>query len=361
MAQNKLDDIPGVRTLDRGFSLDSVALLPDQCQAAWKESSSVHIPLTYNAATQIVFCGMGGSAYGGRIIKSLFRDTLSVPVDIVSDYHLPASVDARSLVIVASYSGSTEETVSCMEEAIAKKFKVLGIASGGTIRMRLTELGQPCFTFSTTYNPSRQPRMGQGYMQIGQIALLRMMKYLPLKEQDITSLIGMLRENGKKLHIDVPTDTNPAKRLAVLTEKRQAMLIGGGFLEGAIHAIRNPFHETAKHAASYAILPELNHHLMEGLAFPPSQKESLYVFITSSLYPDNIRKRMDLTREVVQKNGIPTVDVPLVSSTRLEQAFELIQFGSFVSYYLGILHGVDPAAIPWVDYFKNQLHTLQSP
>lgn len=335
---------------------ESIVALSDQCEQALSDVAALTLPQNYKKASSIVFCGMGGSAYGGRIIKSLFSDTLKVPVEVVTDYHLPGFVNESTLVFVASYSGSTEETVSCMTEAVSKKLMVMGISSGGEIKRVLEKEGKPVYCFEPKYNPSGQPRIGQGYMQIGQITMLSKLGYLPVTDNQLLEMVAKLRVLTKLFAREIPQSENSAKRIAQALGGSNIMLIGAQFLEGAIHAIRNPFHETGKHFADYAIVPELNHHLMEGLSYPVVNKKLLhFVFIESDLYSDRIKKRMELTREVVAKNGMETHSYRLTFPTKLGQVFELIVLGSFITYYLAMYHGVDPAKIPWVDYFKKKL------
>ncbi len=73
------------------------------------------------------------------------------------------------------------------------------------------------------------------------------------------------------------------------------------------------------------------------------------------LYPEKTRKRMEITRDVIAQNGINEYVFTPESSTLFSQAFELIQFGAYVNFYLAMLYGQDPAPITWVDYFKEQL------
>jgi len=44
-----------------------------------------------------------------------------------------------------------------------------------------------------------------------------------------------------------------------------------------------------------------------------------------------------------------------VSKTKLEQFGELLVLSSYVSFYTALLGGIDPTAIPFVDFFKAQL------
>ena len=68
-----------------------------------------------------------------------------------------------------------------------------------------------------------------------------------------------------------------------------------------------------------------------------------------------IKKRIKITMEVVEKNNIEYFEYKVNSGTKLSQAFELIQFGAFVNFYLAMLYDQNPAPIPWVDFFKEKL------
>jgi glucose/mannose-6-phosphate isomerase len=353
---NILDDLDAIKKIDQGHSLASIRQLADQCEAIWKESKGMQIPENYKSVSSIAFCGMGGSAYGARIIKSLFINSLTVPIDLVSTYHLPAYTSKNALIVAASYSGDTEETIACVEEALKRNVKIIGITAGGKLAGLLHQAKKPVLTFTPKFNPSNQPRLGQGYIEMGEMALLTHLGFLQITDNEVAVVIDKLREEKEKLDINISSDKNLAKQQALAFENKIVVIIGAEFLEGAIHAIRNPFHETSKHFADYYILPEANHHLMEGLMYPAENRKNLiFLFINSSLYSDKIKKRMELTKEVVRKNFLATTEINLHAATKLTQVFELIQLGSFVTFYLAMLHETDPAKIPWVTYFKNKL------
>ena len=67
----------------------------------------------------IVHAGMGGSALWALVSQSWPGYT--IPFDLCRDYTIPAYVSSKTLFIASSYSGNTEETLSAMQQAIAKK------------------------------------------------------------------------------------------------------------------------------------------------------------------------------------------------------------------------------------------------
>ena len=114
--------------------------------------------------------------------------------------------------------------------------------------------------------------------------------------------------------------------------------------------------ENAKNFSAIFDLPELNHHLMEGLAHPAANAQNLFfVLLDSPLYEPRIRQRLKITETVIRKNQVDSYTLMAQGESEIAQAFGVIQFGSLVNFYLSQLYELDPSPIPWVDYFKVQL------
>ena len=156
--------------------------------------------------------------------------------------------------------------------------------------------------------------------------------------------------------LDSPFVDNSAKKLAHDLKERMIVLIAAEHLIGASHGFKNMLNENSKTFAVRFSLPEMNHHLLEGLAFPAQNKQVLkFLFLVSDLYDSKIEKRIEITRRVIEKNGIETKMKKINGQTRLSQVLSLLYLGSFTSAYLAFLNNLDPAPIPWVDYFKKAL------
>lgn len=351
-----LDDLDSLSSFDSSNCHQSIKNLKDQLEFSWQESSRLDLSKVSTEISSVYFCGMGGSAYAGRIAKFLFKDNLKVPFEIIDNYNLPASVDNRSLIFCASYSGNTEETISCLNQAISRNLNLIGVTTGGNLAKIFKHNNLPVYEFTPKLNPSNQPRLGQGYMIASSLSLLNKLNLIKIESSNLTQIYAELNKRNLTLLWDSPLKDNLAKSLALKFKQKSLFFIAGDFLEGTIHAVRNPLNETGKHFASYFIIPELNHHLLEGLSFPPELKSSiLFVLINSRNYSQKMQKRFSLTNEVIQKNAIETLEINLSFKTTLGQTFELIQLLSYVSFYLSAVHGIDPAPVPWVDYFKNNL------
>lgn len=340
-----LSNLEEIKKLDPKNVYESTEMLASQCEQIWNDFKSLQFSEELKTTKNIIICGMGGSAYGGHVVISLFKKELKIPVYVNNDYNLPAFADKDSLIILTSYSGSTEETLSCLEESIQKNCKIIGLTSGGKLSEALKN--KNVFVFESKFNPSNQPRLGTGYIVLGTVAILNRLGFLNIQENDIKNAIDNLKNNKEKIK-------EKAKEISKELQDFIPVIFAAEFLEGNSHIIRNQFNETAKSFSSFHVLPELNHHLMEGLQNPKNGKLKI-LFINSNLYSDKIRKRITLTKEVVSKNGVPYLEFEAIGETKISQALNILSFGGYLTLYLSLLYGLDPSLIPWVDYFKANL------
>lgn len=352
----KLDSEKQIEKYDKGDILASIGLLPDQMDEMWRTVSKMKIPKKCFDIDNIVVAGMGGSALGGRIVDSLLTQKVTVPMEIFTSYKLPKYVGKRTLVIASSYSGNTAETLSMAKEALNKSAKVVGITTGGKLEKLLSEQSAPCLKISAKSNPSAQPRLGIGYSIASTIAILARCGFLEVSEDAFYELVVKAREYVKKYNADVSISKNKAKKIAKMLYKKIPIIISSSHLVGATHAFKNQLNESAKTFSVLFDLPELNHHLLEGLKHPKKARGALFfLLIDSDLYHPRIAKRLHLTADVIHQNSHKYYIHRVNSDSNLKQIVEVIILGSYISFYLAYLYSEDAIAIPWVDYFKSKM------
>lgn len=351
-----LDNPDDIKAIDPENVLGSIIGLKDQLTHAWDDAQKVLVPESYKDINKVVMCGMGGSGLGARFIESVYGPNFKYPLVRVNDYHLPAWVDDQTLVFCTSYSGTTEETVQNLNEALDKNARILVIATGGTLREIAEKHHLPLYIINPTFNPSKQPRLAIGYMVVGQLVLAQKAGLITLSRPEIDSVVKGLENEVAHLDSNVPTDQNPAKQWAQTLEDKITIFVTARHLVGAVHTVKNQRNENSKQLAVQFEIPELNHHLMEGLQYPKENSQNIvFVFTQSPLYEARLKQRFELTQDVVRQHQISTLVWQSDAPTPLEDAFRFIQFGAFTNFYLNVLTGTNPAPIPWVDYFKTQL------
>ncbi|MDD5110333.1 MAG: SIS domain-containing protein [Patescibacteria group bacterium] len=357
VAKNILDDAATLTSGTFSSYAQSILNLSKQCNQVIDDAARFELPASFQQAHATIINGMGGSGLGADILQSVFSDRMKTPFTLTHDYTVPSIVGPQTLFIACSYSGGTEETVASLEHAVQRQAKVVAIASGGKLVAAARQHNAPVFQFEPRFNPSGQPRLGLGYTLTALWAVLGKADVLPFGSHDTGQFSAALAAAQAQFGFEVPAEKNPAKLLAQEMHGRQILVIAAPQLTGHAHTFANQCNESAKHYVTYATLPELNHHLLEGLVNPPKlAKQMLVVFLTSPMYPPRIQKRFGITREVFEKQGFPTFQYDAASSDPFALTGEMLQFGSYTSFYLAALnHVADPNAIPWVDYFKAQL------
>lgn len=342
-----LDDLEKIKKIDKENALGSISAMPEQLLQAWKETKKIKAPKDYRKARNIVIAGMGGSALGGRIVKSLFEKKLKIPLIINTEYQLPMFVNKNSLVIVASYSGNTEETLSCLTDALKRKAKIFAVTTNGKLEERIKKGEFPGLIFSPKYNPLGFPKTAIGY-SIGLIlGVLSQLGYLPLKNKEFKNAL----EDFKKTDIKAS-----AKKIAKSLKGKVGVFIASEHLKGAVHAFRNQINEIAHSFSVHFDLPEMNHHLVEGFASPKEAKKHLaYFFFNSNFYHQRVTIRYPLTRDILKTLGIANFECEMKGKSPLAQVFELVNLGGFVSFYLSILKKEDPGPEPWIIFLKKRL------
>lgn len=352
-----LDNLEAIRELDKSNVLGSIQALAQQIEDAWDQVQSLNLSIDTEKVRNVVISGMGGSALGPDVIKRCFKQQLSVPFEIVNDYTLPGYVNEHTLVVVSSYSGTTEETVSSLEEATRRGAQVLVVSTGGDLKRIADEQGYSTYLINPVNNPSNQPRMAIGYSVFGIIALLQKIGLFQITDSEVNSVIATVRRLTAELDATVPQTENQAKQMAYQILGRIPVFVAAEHLEGAVHVMQNQFNENGKSYAEYRVIPELNHHLMEGLRFPQDNDKFLFFLLfQSNLYHERTQRRFEITQQVIEQAGIDSELIELQNTSALEQVFEVITFGAFTNFYLAVLEGIDPAPIATVDFFKAELN-----
>ncbi|HLD31702.1 MAG TPA: SIS domain-containing protein [Patescibacteria group bacterium] len=352
-----LDNQALVEKLDQQNMRGSIRQLDKQISQVWAERQKINLTtIKKRGVKQVVVAGMGGSTLGMHVLKSVFAQMLSVPVEVVNDYTLPAYVDKQTLVLASSYSGSTEEVLSAWAAAEAKQASLVALTSGGRLADLARQAKKPLFLFNPEHNPCRSPRMGLGYMLFGQLAIFSQLGLIKVTDREVKQVISVIKKYNKIFGLDQPSKTNPAKKLALLTPQRSVWYLAAEHLIGSAHVAANQLNENGKRFGGYFALPELNHHLLEGLLHPVSnQKNVLFILLSSVSYCPANQRRVQLTKELIDKNKVRVAEYAVQEKRRLDAALEVLVLSSYLSYYAAILTGIDPTAIPFVDQLKKRL------
>lgn len=347
-----LDQPTSYREVDAAGAIDRIFDLPQQIRDAWERASVLSLPDSYRGARNIVVCGMGGSAIGADLVRSLVEGAIQVPYTVVRGYDLPGWVNADTLVVLSSYSGATEEVLTNCEQALTAGAKILMVTTGGTLAGLARERDFPLVDFQFV----GQPREGLAYSALLMLGVLIGLGYVANVQAAVLESADVLDEMANDLAPGVPTGDNPAKQLALRLHGRLPVVYGGGLLAEVARRWKGQFNENAKNWAFFEQLPELHHNAVVGYPNPEEVRERLTVLILSSdkNHP-RIKLREGVTRELLAQRQIANEVVNARGESPLAHILSTVYFGDMVSYYLALLNGADPSEIDAINYLKSRL------
>lgn len=350
-----LDEVATYRELDRSGMLQHLYALPEQCQLAWEKALAFKLPETYKRVDKAIVLGMGGSAIGGDLLRSLVLLENTLPVWVHRGYDPPPFQDNNTLLIVSSYSGNTEETLSSFAESLATEARKLAITGGGKLRAMAEKEGIPVFPIDY----QAPPRAAFAHSFIPLLGIFHNLGLLQDKSAALSEAVQVMTRLLPELVESVPLVSNPAKQLATRLSGKLAVIYGAQLFSEVARRWKGQFNENGKTWAFHEVFPELNHNAIVGYEFPSNIKDRILVILLHS--PSLHRRILDryrLTSEILTLAGISHEWVEAKGNTPLAQMMSLVLFGDYVSFYLALLNGVDPTPVRPIDYLKKRLADL---
>jgi glucose/mannose-6-phosphate isomerase len=340
-----------IARLDTSGMLGSIATLPRQLTAGHAAARALLGAAQPPAVVRsVVVCGMGGSAIGGDLILAALP-RLRVPAAVVRGYRLPAWAGPETLVIAASYSGDTEETLACAAQAVASRAPVVCVASAGRLAAFAEAHGLPMVKVPG----GEQPRAAVGYLAMPLLAALAWADLCDDAEDDVAEASLLLRQ-GNEAYDPAGDEANQAKILARRLFKRQVVVYGAGLTAPVARRWKSQINENAKAPAFFNELPELNHNeLMGWTSLPHVAAGSVAVFLDDEQEDPRLLRRAELTARGLGECGVAAERVTALGASRLARLFSLVQLGDYVSFYLALLYGVDPSPVVAIQEFKAEL------
>jgi glucose/mannose-6-phosphate isomerase len=295
---------------------------------------------------------MGGSAIGGDLVSSLATTESRVPVIVYRGYSLPAYVDSRTLVIASSYSGNTEETLTCFEQSLKAGAMNLAITTGGRLKEMAESANVPTFVFDY----KSPPRAALPYSFVSLLCFMGRLGFLRDRTAEVNEAIWVLHEGAAHLNEDVPLASNQAKQIARDLHDHLAVIYGAEVVSEVAHRWKTQINENSKAWAFYEVFPEMNHNAVVGYEFPARLKGQVHVvMLASSFLSPRLQVRYEVVGRLLKKAGISFQTVYGSGHSQLSDVMSLVLLGDYVSYYLALLNGAAPGPVHAIDYLKSEL------
>ncbi len=308
---------------------------------------------------EIIVLGMGGSAIAGDTVRTITSaiDGFPYVIKVVRSYTFPKNVDPNALVVVSSYSGNTEETISAMYEAEEYCTNFLCLTTGGVIGNHAKEKGYPTISLPTGF----QPRAAFAYSFFPLLLLLTEKTNNEVLQQSIGTaldelvrLLPALTERYQTLN----TLTNDAYSIATtLYNKLPFFFVNSDLFDTIQLRWRGQLQENAKMFAFGNVLPEMNHNEICSLVLENEYTKSIaIVLVRDVLDHPRVKLRFDAFSSILDKSlQSKMITIYGEGDHLLTRIITLVHLGDWISFHCAMLRNEDPSPIPLINALKNLL------
>jgi glucose/mannose-6-phosphate isomerase len=295
---------------------------------------------------------MGGSAIGGELLKDYIRATASVPIEINREYHLPKYANKRSLVILASYSGDTEETLSSLLDAVNRKCMIFCLSSGGNL-IRLAEMLKVPYLQVRSGMP---PRAALPHMLMPLLKCMEQINMIPKNLKEFSETTKVLEKISDENAPSKIAGDNTAKKLALNLNDVMPVIYGFGLYRGVALRFKQQFNENAKVPGKWEYFSELNHN--ETMGWENAKQFAKYysvILVRDEAEPQEIRSRIETTKTLMLPSISKISEIWAQGKGNLAKILSTILVGDFASVYLALLRNLDPTPVDTVTIMKERI------
>jgi glucose/mannose-6-phosphate isomerase len=365
-AQERLDSTPLLAEADPGDMLRQVASSAAQVRTAVRATQEADLGQVTDVGRPraIVVTGMGGSGVAGDILAAVCGPGCPVQVLAVHDYQLPAWVGAADLVIAASCSGATEETLAASAEAVRRGCRLIGVGGRDSELAKIAEQAHAPFI---GVQSAGMPRSTLWALSVPLVVVAGRLGLIDVPPDAYEAAAAELERISYLCRPDSESFVNPAKTLALELAGTLPMIWGTSPLAGvAAYRFACQLNENAKYPAVPGALPEANHNQVvtfdgpfaggqDGFAAdPPPVPLRLVLLRDSHEHPQVARRRAESAR-LAAGRGIEVTELAASGGGPLERLASLVQLIDYATVYLAIAQGIDPGPVTTIAELKARI------
>ena len=300
--------------------------------------------INFGEITHVVFAGMGGSGTIGDIFASILSKT-NIHVDVVKGYLLPKTVSSKSLIVVTSVSGNTEETLNVLSTAYKMKCKLIAFSDGGKMQEYCNKKGVNYRNISMVHSPRAS------FPAFLFSILKNLESFLPIDKTDIINSLNELEKQRNSISSNNLSENNPAIDLAKSIADIPMIYYPWGLQAAAIR-FKNSLQENTKiHAISEDVIEACHNGIVSWSKFSDIKP----IFIRGKDDYIKTDERWEILKDYFEKEGIDYREVFSLSGNILTKLINLIYLFDYASIYKAISMKVDPTPVKAIDFVKERL------
>lgn len=320
-----------------------VESFPAQLEEALRIGKSADLKKAQDEIRNVYISGLGGSGIGGTIISEWAYGHCKVPVTVGKGYFIPESVNRNTLVIISSYSGNTEETYACMEQAIERHAHIVCVTSGG----KVAELAKSRNIDHILIPGGMPPRSCLGYSLTQLVFIFVKYGLLP------PSFIEGLEASANLLKGEQKAIREQATEIASTLHGRMPVVYCTTNFEGVAVRFRQQLNENSKVLCWHHVIPEMNHNELVGWA-GGSEEIAVVLFRDPDEYDRN-NMRIAINKDIITRYTPHFLEITAKGKSIVEKSIYLIHLGDWASVALASLRGVDAVEVNVINFLKGEL------
>lgn len=310
-------------------------------------SSLEKLRIIKKSISSILIIGQGGSSIGGLLLRDLLIKEINYPIVINHGYKLPNWVSSKTLIIVSSYSGNTEEALSVLNTSLKKGFRPVCVSSGGKL-LKICKKQKLDFL---TLPEGFQPREALAYSIFSLFSIF-------LKYQIISNKIFLKLKRASKFVLNHQSEIiKKAKVLSRVIHQKTPIIYSSNLFSGAVIRFKQQLNENSKNHSWCNIIPEMNHNEIVGWQNLNDEikKTLIPVFIKSNLDLKKNKQRIEITLDYLKQKKIKAKVINIEKGDLYSQYLFLINMFDFTSFFLAKKNNVDPYDISSIFMLKSKL------
>ncbi len=317
-------------------------------ESAWQNKINLN-SLKNKKFNSIVVTGLGGSAISADLMQNFLGKEIKIPFIVNRNYFLPPFVDENTLLIVSSYSGNTEESISVFNEALNTKCTIVCISTGGKAEKISSEKNIPLVKVI----PGYQPRYALGLSFFSLLKILQELALIENQDAIVKKIISLWKEKG----VEYSKEDNAAFEYAKQLVGFIPVIYSAADSTSAVgYRLKCQFNENSKLHAFSNFIPEMNHNEIIGWeSFNEKQFQTKVINIIDKSYHSQTKKRFEITSELASKNGAEIINLESKEENFKVRLMDLIYLGDWITYYTAVFRGFDPTEIENINILKERL------
>lgn len=327
--------------------------MPRQAREVLDIVDRAEISLADVFCRSLIICGMGGSAIAGDIISAYGQDKMDMPVWVQRNYGLPGWASQQDLVVISSYSGDTEESLSAYHQAQKNEMRILGITSGGKLGELCRKNNNPFLTIPG----GLPPRGALGYSFFGLWGMMSKLGLIKTSRAEAMEAVELLETLVREYALESPAPKNRAKELAIKLHNHLPVIYSSvDSLWPVARRWTNQINENSKMLSYCAFFPELCHNEIVGWQELPQVRQNAKIVMLADREDHRSNNlRAGIISGILKAEAAEIINIETKGQSLLARMFSVIFLGDMASYYLALLNQADPTPVERIKYLKSEL------